>query len=89
MEYLKSTFDFRRSILNQPEYKLNNVPLKLFPWEDSNKSSHDDKSFRIVQKGKKPDENHLQPKTNSVLGNETVTKLTNSRTDWTAKYLFK
>lgn len=40
-----------RNILNkQSEYKLNNVPLKLFPWEESEKPAQD-KSFRIVQKG--------------------------------------
>lgn len=41
-----------RSIINgssQNEYKLNNVPM--FPWEASQKPTHEDKSFRIVQKG--------------------------------------
>ena len=82
---------FRSILNNQSEYKLNNVPLKLFPWEESEKPAQD-KSFRIVQKGKRKylmlhKQNKVEE--NPFLGNETVTKLTNSRTDWTAKYLFK
>jgi hypothetical protein len=52
-----------RSILNQPsEYKVNNVPIKLFPWEEPHKPAHDDKSFRIVQKGKNLDKSPVQLK---------------------------
>lgn len=44
---------FFRNILNgnntqSTEYKLNNVPVKLFPWEE--KTPYEDKSFRVVQK---------------------------------------
>lgn len=46
-------FSFTRNILNgsgiQPEYKINNIPVKLFSWEEPQKKPHDDKSFKVVQ----------------------------------------
>lgn len=44
---------FRNSLngTNQTEYKLNNIPFKLFPWED--KLPNEDKSLKKkVQKGR-------------------------------------
>ncbi|CAO1307026.1 unnamed protein product [Diamesa serratosioi] len=61
------------------EYKINNVPVKLFPWEE--KTPYEDKSFRVVQKS-----NVITNNTNSYFNEN---KLSNNRTDWTAKYLFK
>lgn len=33
---------------NVSEYKINNVPVKLYPWEETNK--FDEKPFRIMPK---------------------------------------
>lgn len=47
-------FSFARNILNgsgiQPEYKINNIPVKLFSWEEPPQKPHEDKSFKVVQK---------------------------------------
>lgn len=47
-------FFFARNILNGSstqgaEYKINNVPVKLFSWEEPQKPQ-EDKSFKVVQK---------------------------------------
>jgi hypothetical protein len=48
-------FFFLRNILNgnsqATEYKLNNIPVKLFSWEEPQKPQ-DEKPFKVVQKSK-------------------------------------
>lgn len=43
-----------RNILNgntqsTTEYKLNNVPVKLFSWEEPQKPQQEEKPFKVVQ----------------------------------------
>ncbi|KAG5674616.1 hypothetical protein PVAND_004570 [Polypedilum vanderplanki] len=56
------------------EYKLNNVPVKLFTWDEPQKPTEEKPPFKVVQQ---------------TSNNNDTSKLTNFRTDWTAKYLFK
>ncbi|KAL7039571.1 hypothetical protein ACKWTF_000032 [Chironomus riparius] len=66
-----------RSVLNgnsqATEYKLNNIPVKLFSWEEPQKLQ-EEKPFKIVQQ-------------NGSFND--ATKMANFRTDWSAKYLYK
>ncbi|XP_070504312.1 serine/threonine-protein kinase dyf-5 [Chironomus tepperi] len=56
------------------EYKLNNIPVKLFSWEKEPQKLQEEKPFKIVQQNG---------------GLSDATKLGNFRTDWSAKYLYK